>query len=99
MCRGHHDWGGSSHCCGGGGHSQHDCGCGCHQRHGGGGASHCCCGGGGHSQHDCGCGHPFGFRRWFPTKEDEAAALEQYLKDLEAEAKGVRERLTELREG
>jgi hypothetical protein len=33
----------------------------------------------------------------FPTKEDEATALERYLKDLEAEAKGVRERLTELR--
>jgi hypothetical protein len=90
-------------------------GCGCHQGHGSGGASHCCCGGGGHPQHGCGCegqrhhgggeashgcgcGHPFGFRRLFPTKEDEAAALEQYLKDLEAEAKGVRERLTELRE-
>ena len=98
MCRGHHGWGGASHCCcGGGGHSQHDCGCEGHQRHGWGGASHCCCGGEGHPQHGCGCGHPFRFRRWFSTKEDEVAGLEQYLKDLEAEAKGVRERLTELR--
>ena len=94
MCEGHHGWGGApSSCCGG--HPQHDCGCGGHRRHGWGEASGCCCGG--HAQHDCGCGHPFRFHRWFSTEEEEAAALEDYLKELEAEAKGVRERLAEMR--
>ena len=69
------------HGCGGGGHRQHGC---CHAEH--------------HRQEGCGCGgHPFGFHRRFSAREEEEAALEQYLKDLEAEAKGVRERLTELR--
>lgn len=96
MCEGHHGGGGPQSCsCGCGGHSQHGCGCGGHQRHGWGGASECCCGG--HSQPDCGCGHPFRFHRWFSTSEEEAAALEQYLKDLEAEAKGVQERLAQMR--
>ena len=63
------------------GHRQHGC---CHAEH--------------HRQQGCGCGgHPFGFHRRFSAREEEEAALEQYLKDLEAEAKGVRERLTELR--
>jgi len=103
MCGGHHGWGSASHCCCGGSHAQHYCGCGqpsmchCGGHHGWGGASHCCCGSAGHPQHGCGCGGPFRFHRWFSTKEDETAALEQYLKDLEAEAKGVRERLEELR--
>jgi hypothetical protein len=35
--------------------------------------------------------------RRFSTREEEAAALEDYLKALEAEAKGVRERLAEMR--
>lgn len=103
MCGGHHGWGGGSQCCGGGSHPGHGCRCGhgsgCRRggHHGGGGGSQCCCGGGGHSQGNC-CGErPFGFRRWFSTAEDEAATLEQYLKDLEAEAKGVRERLAELK--
>ena len=61
------------------------------------GASECCRGG--HSQDDCGCGHPFRFHRWFSTSQEEEAALDQYLKDLEAEAKGVRERLEGLRRG
>ncbi len=96
MCEGHHGGGGPQSCsCGCGGHSHHGCGCGGHQRHGWGGASECCCGG--HSQPDCGCGHPFRFHRWFSTSEEEVTALEQYLKDLEAEAKGVQERLAQMR--
>jgi hypothetical protein len=94
MCEGHHGWG-DAPSCGCGGHRQHGCGCGGHQRHGWGDASECCCGR--HSQHDCGCGHPFRFHRWFSTKEEEAAALEDYLKELEAEAKGVQERLEQMR--
>jgi len=35
--------------------------------------------------------------RRLSTREEEAAALEDYLKELEAEAKGVRERLAEIR--
>jgi hypothetical protein len=35
--------------------------------------------------------------RRFSTREEEAAALEDYLKELEAETKGVRERLAEMR--
>ena len=91
MCGGHHGWGSApSCCCDCGGHPQHGCGCGCHAQSG--------CGCGGHSQHGCGCGggHRFRFHRWFSTGEEEVAALEEYLKDLEAEAKGVRERLAEL---
>jgi len=45
----------------------------------------------------CGGRHPFGFRRRFTTREEEAAALEDYLKELEAETKGVQERLAEMR--
>jgi hypothetical protein len=70
----------------------------CGGHHGWGSAPSCCCDCGGHPQHGCGCGggHPFRFHRWFSTREEEAAALGEYLKDLEAEAKGVRERLTEI---
>ena len=38
-----------------------------------------------------------GFRRRFLSREERIAALEQYLKGLEGEAQGVRERLAELR--
>lgn len=102
MCGGHHGRQGGSQCCCGG-PPGHGCGCGhtsgcrCEGHHGWGGGQQCCCGSGGHSQASCGEEHPFGFRRWFSTAEDEAAKLEQYLKDLEAEAKGVRERLAELK--
>jgi hypothetical protein len=69
--------------------------CGGHR--GWGGGAPCCCAGG-HWQHACCCGgHPFGFHRRFSTKEEEVAALEDYLKELEAEAKGVRQRLAEIR--
>jgi len=103
MCEGHDGWGNESSSCCCGSHTRHRCSCGPHSQHG------CGCGCGGHSRHECGCGchvvsgcccggrHPFGFRRRFTTREEEAAALEDYLKELEAETKGVRERLTEMR--
>lgn len=69
----------------------------CGGHHGPGGAASCCCGGGHHWQYGWGGWHPFGFHRWFSSREEEAAALERYLKELEAEAKGVRERLAEIR--
>jgi len=68
----------------------------CGGHHGWGAGASCCCGCGGHWQHGGG-GHPFGLHRRFSTREEEAAALEDYLKALEAEAKGVRERLAEMR--
>lgn len=69
----------------------------CEGHHGPGGAASCCCGSGGRWQHGWSGWHPFAFQRWFSSSEEEAAALEQYLKDLEAEAKGVRERLEDMR--
>jgi hypothetical protein len=66
----------------------------CGGHHGPGGAP---CGCGGHWQHGWGSGHPFAFHRWFSSREEEAAALEQYVKHLESEAKGVRERLAQIR--
>jgi len=44
----------------------------------------------------CAPGHPF---RRFPTKEESVAQLKEYLKDLQAEAKGVEEHIAELRKG
>jgi hypothetical protein len=90
-CGGHHGWGGASHCCCGEGHAQHGCDCGGHSRQG------CDCGC--HSQGRCGCGdgRRYRFHRRFRSRDDEVGELEEYLKDLEAEAKGVRERLAEVR--
>ena len=102
MCGGHHGWESASHCCCGEGHTQHSsghghgsgCHCGCH--HGWGSGSGCCCGGG--NFHDgCSGEHPLRFQRRFRSRDDEVTDLEQYLKDLEAEANGVRERLAEIR--
>ena len=52
----------------------------------------------GHHSWGCCCapGHPF---RRFPTKEEVVAQLEEYLKNLQAEAKGVEEHIAELRKG
>ena len=72
-----------------------------HGYSGGGGMHHsgCCC-------YDCGCHHSgrmhghglgeFGQRR-FPTREEIIEDLEEYLKQLKAEAKGVEERIAELK--
>ena len=71
---------------------------GMHPRHGG----ECGCGHGGHPRHggECGCGGEGGpFRRHFFTREERIAWLEEYLKELQAEAKGVEERIAELKAG
>ena len=81
--------------CGCGGHRHHaeSCGCGCHQHH----RVH------GLGQHHggcrCECHHHegIGFRRHFIPREEIIARLEEYLKQLQAEAKGVEERITELK--
>ena len=95
-------------------HGQHhghggECGCGehgeRHQRHHGG---ECGCGRhDGHQRHhrhggECGCQGPeqgFSFRRRFATREEQIAGLEEYLKELQAEARGVEERIAELKAG
>jgi hypothetical protein len=48
----------------------------------------------GHQWGCCAHGYP---PRHFPTREEIIAQLEQYLKDLQAEAKGVEERLAEFK--
>ncbi|MGA9347542.1 MAG: hypothetical protein WBW48_01895 [Anaerolineae bacterium] len=50
----------------------------------------CCCG-----PADCGPGHHFGRR--FATREERIARLEEYLQDLQAEAKAVEERIAEFK--
>jgi len=93
--------------CGCGGHGRHhgeqnenrqegrggDCGCGGYGHHG----IHREW----HHHGDCGCrGHNhegMGFRRHFIPREEIIARLEEYLKQLQAEAKGVEERITELK--
>ena len=44
-----------------------------------------------------GMGAGMGFQRRFVSREEIAARLEEYLKNLQAEAKGVEERLAELK--
>lgn len=99
-CGGHH----------GGGHGE---GCGCEGHHGHHHAGHWACGCGGHCGHHwggCSCGghhgggccregwgHGRGFWRRFPNRTEQAAELEAYLKELEAEAQGVREAIEALR--
>ncbi len=63
-------------------------------RHRGGpdwGAFCCCRPMGGHGV------EPFGFRRHFVGREERITFLEEYLKELQAEAKAVEEHLTRLR--
>ena len=90
---------------------EEDCGCGQHGKHHGeqyeerheGHSGDCGCGG--HEHHGgcrCGCHqHHGGMRlhRRFISREEIAARLEEYLKQLHAEAKGVEERLAELKKG
>lgn len=61
-------------------------------------------GGRGHEHHhrggECGCGRRGpGFLRHFFTREERVAWLEEYLKALQAEAKGVEERIAALKAG
>ena len=82
-------------------HHNSECGCGHHshqghagmahhphQGHGGmahhGGGGGCCCGGGSRGRH-------------FYTKEETITHLEDYLKQLQAEARGVEEHLNKLK--
>jgi len=54
----------------------------------------------GHGEGQCGCGGQGmgpAFRRHFLTREEKIARLEEYLKELQSEAKAVEERLAELR--
>ena len=70
-------------------HSQvKDCGCGHHAHHP--------IGGEGHHPGGCCCVPGFGRRR-FLTREEIIGQLEEYLKQLQAEAKGVEERIAELK--
>jgi hypothetical protein len=91
-------------------HSEEDCGCRQHGKHHGGHGEDCGCGGHGHHginrewQHyggcNCGCHKEQGgmkFHRQFVSQEEIIAGLEEYLKQLQAEAKGVEERLAELK--
>jgi hypothetical protein len=57
-----------------------------HHGHAGG----CCCG-----PTACGPGFPFGRR--FPAREERIAWLEEYLKELQAEAQAVEERIAALK--
>ena len=52
----------------------------------------------GHHGRECCCamGYP---ARYFPTREEVIAQLEEYLNNLQAEAKGVQERIDELKKG
>lgn len=91
-------------------HHGRDCGCeggGHGQRHGG-HEQDCCCDGSNHGRHDgdhqqdCGCGGTRfgpgrGFVRHFPTRAERIARLEEYLRDLQTEAKAVEERIAELK--
>ena len=47
--------------------------------------------------HHRGCCHPGHGLRRFPTREEMIAQMEDYLKQLRAEAKGVEEHIVELR--
>ena len=65
-----------------GGHGEHHR----YHRHGG----ECRCG--------CGASEPgLGFRRRFQTQEEEISRLEEYLRELQAEARAVEERIAKLR--
>lgn len=61
----------------------------CHIGHGYGWG---CCGSG---WEQCGPPHHFGWR--YPTREERLAQLEQYLQNLQAEARAVQERIEELK--
>jgi hypothetical protein len=69
-----------------GSHQEHACECGCHE-----------------NRHECECDcHEGGsseihFRRQFTTRAERIAQLEQYLTDLQAEAKAVEERIAEMK--
>jgi hypothetical protein len=62
------------------------------------GEQQCNCGSGyGQQGHSCDCGEHSHFERHFFLKEEKIAELEEYLQNLQMEAKAVEERITELR--
>ena len=61
------------------------------------GSEPCSCSCHGHHHGGCDCGEEEGFERQFYTREEKIEMLEEYLKDLKAEQKGVEEALEELR--
>jgi hypothetical protein len=98
--------------CGCGGHGHHheeqtserqegqgeNCGCGGHEHHGhheqGMNREGC------HGGCNCGCHQPhrgMRFNRHFVSREEVITRLEEYLKQLQAEAKGVEERIAEMK--
>ena len=83
-------------------HHGQDCGCegGAHGHRHGGHEQACFCEGGGHGRHDGDRQQDFGpgrrFVRRFPTRAERIARLEEYLKELQVEAKAVEERIAEL---
>ena len=95
----HHDEGHGCGCHEGHGHHEGDRGWGGHE----GGEREEGCGCGGHHEHGhygCGCrgeGPGFGLRRHFQSRAEQIEELEAYLKELEAEAQGVRGHLEDFR--
>ncbi len=67
--------------------------------HGGQHGDHGCCWGEGDRPRGMGCHAGMGFGRRFYTREERIARLEEYLKDLQADAKAVEERLAETKAG
>jgi len=53
---------------------------------------------GGHYHYE-GCDYHGNLPRRFPTKEETIREMEDYLKQLQAEVKGVEEHLTEMKKG
>ena len=77
------------------GHSG-DCGCDGHEHHGIDRERHH------HGDCSCGCHQhhgDMGFHRRFVSREEITNKLEEYLKQLQAEAKGVEEHIAELKKG
>jgi len=50
-----------------------------------------------HHHEGCSCGHHGHSPRRFPTSEEIIQEMEDYLKQLRAEAKGIEERLAEMK--
>ena len=88
-------------------HHENQCGCGPGEGHGIGHGQHGFHGRGG-AHHDCGCGcgghhggmhhgHGAFMHRRFISKDEVVAKLEEYLEQLQEEAKGVEEHIAELK--
>ena len=83
-------------------HHHHGCGCENHAQREGGHHYHEGCGCPGHTHppvahHGSGCHHHGYPPRHFPTREETIRDMGEYLKQLQAEAKEVEERLAEMK--